>query len=176
MTTTVRNSSLLLLAACLCCWTDITARAVTCGSFVSQKTCDGITTDSGICAWNETTQACVTGEKLPEGQVAITSFESDLSNGTFCTQESETGNCRGMFPSWYYNAETNSCDEFIYGGCGGNANRFETGQACVQAAEEFCPNQTKGAQVTVESYAHSHFFSSNVLGVCFLIMISLLYI
>jgi hypothetical protein len=38
-------------------------------------------------------------------------------------------------PSWFHNAVTKRCEEFIYGGCGGNANRFESRAACERA----CP-------------------------------------
>ena len=141
------------------------AGAVTCDSFKAPEACNGVVTDSGACFWNATTSLCDAGDKA-EGMVAITSLEgdatTDIQNGTFCTQEPETGNCRGMFPSWYYAADKNSCDQFIYGGCGGNANRFETGEACAAAAEQFCPNETKGNQVTIESSAAALFTYTNV--------------
>nr|XP_011453775.2 eppin-like [Crassostrea gigas] len=38
--------------------------------------------------------------------------------------------CYGYFPRWWYNWHTNECERFIYGGCNGNANNFETRQEC----------------------------------------------
>lgn len=38
--------------------------------------------------------------------------------------------CSEHIPSWYFNSESGDCEEFIYGGCGGNANRFETKKIC----------------------------------------------
>lgn len=149
--------SLLIVGACIG-----VSRAVTCESYRAPEECNGTVTDSGACFWNYTTNLCDTGDSV-EGMVAITSFEGETTgalNGTFCTQEPETGNCRGMFPSWYYSPDDNSCDQFIYGGCGGNANRFETGEACAAAAEEFCPNQTKGEQVTIKSAVAAVFKST----------------
>ncbi|KAJ6656055.1 hypothetical protein lerEdw1_004461 [Lerista edwardsae] len=31
--------------------------------------------------------------------------------------------CMAYMPSWYYDVETGQCELFIYGGCGGTANR-----------------------------------------------------
>ncbi|KAK6053001.1 Kunitz/Bovine pancreatic trypsin inhibitor domain protein [Cooperia oncophora] len=35
-----------------------------------------------------------------------------------------------MFHHFYYDFNEGVCKEFIYGGCGGNANRFETASEC----------------------------------------------
>ncbi|XP_023173478.1 male accessory gland serine protease inhibitor-like [Drosophila hydei] len=44
--------------------------------------------------------------------------------------------CFALMPSWTYFPEDNSCKEFIYGGCGGNANRFGTQQECESKCKE----------------------------------------
>ncbi|KAM7302406.1 putative Kunitz domain-containing protein [Ixodes scapularis] len=48
----------------------------------------------------------------------------------FCTLPPESGHCRAYVPSWYYDPFTHSCKVFVYGGCGGNGNRFYTMQQC----------------------------------------------
>ncbi|EDV57661.1 male accessory gland serine protease inhibitor [Drosophila erecta] len=42
--------------------------------------------------------------------------------------------CAAFMPSFSYYPESNSCEKFIYGGCGGNENRFGTKESC----EEKC--------------------------------------
>ncbi|XP_021363832.1 papilin-like [Mizuhopecten yessoensis] len=52
-------------------------------------------------------------------------YEDDI-----CNLPKETGPCRGLFSRFAYNDVTQSCEEFVYGGCGGNANRFDTMVDC----------------------------------------------
>ncbi|CAF1125237.1 unnamed protein product [Rotaria sordida] len=53
-----------------------------------------------------------------------------------CELPPVAGPCRGMFPSFYFNPSTKQCGEFIYGGCQGNANRFETKESCLTKCGE----------------------------------------
>jgi Kunitz/Bovine pancreatic trypsin inhibitor domain len=45
------------------------------------------------------------------------------------------GQCDGYQPSFWHNPKSGLCEPFIYGGCGGNANRYESREACLEA----CP-------------------------------------
>ncbi|XP_039212471.1 BPTI/Kunitz domain-containing protein-like [Crotalus tigris] len=47
-----------------------------------------------------------------------------------CTLPKETGWCKASFPRFYFNAATGTCENFIYGGCRGNANNFATWVEC----------------------------------------------
>ncbi|EDV99163.1 male accessory gland serine protease inhibitor [Drosophila grimshawi] len=44
--------------------------------------------------------------------------------------------CEAYIPNWTFDSAAQECVQFIYGGCGGNANRFETKEVC----EERCLN------------------------------------
>ncbi|PZC84790.1 hypothetical protein B5X24_HaOG203780 [Helicoverpa armigera] len=50
-----------------------------------------------------------------------------------CLQPTDPGICYGHVPKYAYNNEAERCEQFIYGGCMGNDNRFDTLEAC-QAA------------------------------------------
>ncbi|XP_038104409.1 papilin isoform X3 [Culex quinquefasciatus] len=47
-----------------------------------------------------------------------------------CQLPKITGPCTGYYPMWYYDTDRNTCSQFTYGGCLGNANRFETLDEC----------------------------------------------
>ncbi|XP_075756899.1 actinia tenebrosa protease inhibitors-like isoform X2 [Pelodiscus sinensis] len=51
--------------------------------------------------------------------------------GNVCQLPPEEGPCKAYMPSYFYNPITESCEMFIYGGCGGNGNRFETKEECL---------------------------------------------
>lgn len=59
-----------------------------------------------------------------------------------CTLPKIKGPCDGYFPTWYYDADRGQCGQFIYGGCLGNANRFnsheECNSLCVPEAVDAC--------------------------------------
>ncbi|XP_075756907.1 eppin-like [Pelodiscus sinensis] len=53
-----------------------------------------------------------------------------------CHLPSVCGFCKARFPRFFYNWSSQSCEVFVYGGCGGNQNNFETKEEC-QAACRF---------------------------------------
>lgn len=59
-----------------------------------------------------------------------TTVESGGEPGELCSQPQDSGPCRGALLRWWFNAATGKCEPFVYGGCEGNANNFETLSAC----------------------------------------------
>uniref|UniRef100_A0A0K8TU15 Ctr_Kun_1 conopeptide n=1 Tax=Conus tribblei TaxID=101761 RepID=A0A0K8TU15_CONTD len=43
----------------------------------------------------------------------------------------DPGPCKARESRYYFNRYLNTCQEFIYGGCHGNANRFDTMEDCL---------------------------------------------
>jgi len=49
-----------------------------------------------------------------------------------CNLPAVIGPCKGLMPRWFYNSNTSRCEQFVYGGCNGNANRFKTKAHCLR--------------------------------------------
>ncbi|KAL3875221.1 hypothetical protein ACJMK2_038145 [Sinanodonta woodiana] len=64
-----------------------------------------------------------------------------LSQGPVCEQPNQPGPCYAYFQRWFYNRTSDSCEQFIYGGCQGNDNNFDTKEACVAR----CPSRTSSS-------------------------------
>ncbi len=44
--------------------------------------------------------------------------------------------CRGYIERFYFNSMTKSCEKFIYGGCGGNENNFDSREVCIKECSD----------------------------------------
>ncbi|EPB74918.1 Kunitz/Bovine pancreatic trypsin inhibitor domain protein [Ancylostoma ceylanicum] len=49
-----------------------------------------------------------------------------------CRSTQDSGPCQDYSDQYYYDAYKGTCQTFIYGGCGGNLNRFRTEEECMQ--------------------------------------------
>lgn len=45
----------------------------------------------------------------------------------------KVGPCRGSFPRWHYNAASQKCEHFIFGGCRENLNNYLSKDECTNA-------------------------------------------
>ncbi|XP_060721975.1 kunitz-type protease inhibitor 1b [Tachysurus vachellii] len=52
-----------------------------------------------------------------------------------CLNPMKVGPCRGSFPRWHFNAASNVCELFTYGGCKQNNNNYLSQQECSDACK-----------------------------------------
>ncbi|KFD51135.1 hypothetical protein M514_08035 [Trichuris suis] len=70
-----------------------------------------------------------------------------------CAQEKDSGPCEGYNVRFYYNGRSMRCELFVYGGCGGNSNNFESKEAC----DETCPVYEKVWKQSLPSFGGQPF-------------------
>ncbi|KAG5845992.1 hypothetical protein ANANG_G00145020 [Anguilla anguilla] len=68
-----------------------------------------------------------------------------------CLAPMSEGSCTEYILQWYHHGRSGECRPFLYGGCGGNHNRFATKQAC----QRRCEGGKRGEEEThILSYTH----------------------
>ncbi|XP_051558588.1 amyloid-beta A4 protein-like [Myxocyprinus asiaticus] len=85
-----------------------------------------------------------------------------------CFASAETGPCRAMLPRWYFVREEGRCVPFIYGGCGGNRNNFESEEYCLSVCSSVLPTPSSSPPDAVDRYLetpadeneHTHFLKA----------------
>ncbi|XP_051982460.1 LOW QUALITY PROTEIN: amyloid-beta A4 protein-like [Xyrauchen texanus] len=85
-----------------------------------------------------------------------------------CFASAETGPCRAMLPRWYFVREEGHCAPFIYGGCGGNRNNFESEEYCLSVCSSVLPTPSSSPPDAVDRYLeapadeneHTHFLKA----------------
>lgn len=77
-----------------------------------------------------------------------TDFNLSLSfTATYCYLDKQQGPCKQALNRLYYDPRANTCKEFIYGGCEGNDNNFNTFEEC----ENACVRKTPGKDYHMSS-------------------------
>uniref|UniRef100_A0A0N5B0E0 Kunitz/Bovine pancreatic trypsin inhibitor domain protein n=1 Tax=Syphacia muris TaxID=451379 RepID=A0A0N5B0E0_9BILA len=79
----------------------------------------------------------ITHQCSPEHNVCCpTPLTDPLNNETLCTQPMRIGDCKLSIRQYWYDANTRQCTAFLFTGCQGNDNRFDTLYDC----RNFCKN------------------------------------
>uniref|UniRef100_A0ABI7Y7F7 Amyloid beta precursor like protein 2 n=1 Tax=Felis catus TaxID=9685 RepID=A0ABI7Y7F7_FELCA len=76
-------------------------------------------------------------EPSSDGTVSEKEITHDVK--AVCSQEAMTGPCRAVMPRWYFDLSKGKCVRFIYGGCGGNRNNFESEDYCMAVCKAMIP-------------------------------------
>ncbi len=78
----------------------------------------------------------------------------DAGRPSFCSFAPDSGSCDAYMPRYYFDSGTGRCALFIYGGCDGNDNRFDTAAECAQACGASSPLPL--ASCEVDGVLHPH--------------------
>ncbi|KAL7380455.1 hypothetical protein ABVT39_018186 [Epinephelus coioides] len=67
-----------------------------------------------------------------------------------CMAPKKVGPCRGSFPRWHYNAASEECQQFMFGGCRENLNNYLSEDECTKACygSEKTSKSGRGISVT----------------------------
>ncbi|XP_063073261.1 amyloid beta (A4) precursor protein a isoform X2 [Engraulis encrasicolus] len=113
----------------------------------------------------------VADDNEPTTSVAMTTTTTTTTESVeevvkeVCLSEAETGPCRAMLPRWYFVGAEGKCVPFIYGGCGGNRNNFESEEYCLSVCSSLLPTTAPATPDAVDHYLempgdeneHAHF-------------------
>ncbi|KAK1899994.1 Amyloid-like protein 2 [Dissostichus eleginoides] len=69
-----------------------------------------------------------------------------------CTLEAETGPCRASMPRWHFDLSQRKCVRFIYGGCAGNRNNFDSEEYCMAVCKRLTMSPTPQPTDDVDIY------------------------
>jgi hypothetical protein len=84
------------------------------------------------------TEGTPTAADLPQGDdhrayhsgTYVHSRHHQMDLEQLCSLPKVVGRCRAAFERWYFNSAVGRCEQFIYGGCGGNENNFRSEESC----------------------------------------------
>ncbi|KAM9480755.1 amyloid beta precursor like protein 2 isoform 2-T2 [Clarias gariepinus] len=94
-------------------------------------------------------------ERKKEKATAVESKDTEMSLQevkALCSLEAETGPCRASMPRWHFDIYHKKCVRFIYGGCAGNRNNFESEEYCMAVCKSLTLPPTSEPMDDVDVY------------------------
>uniref|UniRef100_A0A8C6NMP4 Amyloid-beta A4 protein n=1 Tax=Nothobranchius furzeri TaxID=105023 RepID=A0A8C6NMP4_NOTFU len=72
-----------------------------------------------------------------------------------CWARAESGPCHAMLQRWYFMPEKGRCAPFLFGGCAGNRNNFESEEYCLAVCSSSLPTVAPSPPDAVDQYLES---------------------
>ncbi|XP_068457857.1 amyloid-beta A4 protein-like isoform X2 [Clinocottus analis] len=69
-----------------------------------------------------------------------------------CWARAESGPCHAMLERWYFLPKKGRCAPFLFGGCGGNRNNFESEEYCLAVCSSSLPTVAPSPPDAVDRY------------------------
>lgn len=82
---------------------------------------------------------CKQRPSLPVSPEIVTTVTppTEQPKSPICLAPADPGSCDGTITAYYYDAQQQMCQAFLYGGCDGNANKFQTEEQCERLCGKF---------------------------------------
>lgn len=68
--------------------------------------------------------------------------------------EKDIGPCKAIIPKYFFNSKTQTCEQFDFGGCQGNENRFDSLDECNKECSSL--KQDKNVQGIINNFFFSN--------------------
>ena len=75
-----------------------------------------------------------------------------------CTLDSDTGPCEAYSYAWYFNSQSGYCEQFVYGGCPGNGNKFDSKDDCEALCSAPATEDPNSVTIPIDGGGYSFFF------------------
>ncbi|XP_037645036.1 amyloid-beta A4 protein-like isoform X1 [Sebastes umbrosus] len=72
-----------------------------------------------------------------------------------CWARAVSGPCHAMLKRWYFQPEKGRCVPFLFGGCGGNRNNFDSEEYCLAVCSSSLPTMAPSPPDAVDRYLES---------------------
>ncbi|XP_067939856.1 papilin-like [Watersipora subatra] len=104
--------------------------------------------------------------RFPDQQTCLSTCGPDpLSEDDKCLLPPQAGPCNGYFIRWYYDNVSNQCVQFMFGGCQGNSNNYQSEEECKSSCVE---EQTTTDSISTNNEVVAFIIDFHNIGVCML--------